>query len=44
MDPTTGIAAVFGAQVVSPTGRDVELHKVGHKLESTLYQVLMVLA
>jgi len=40
MDPTSGIAAVFGAQV-APT-RDVELYKVGIKLESTLYQGLKV--
>jgi CubicO group peptidase (beta-lactamase class C family) len=38
IDPTTGIAAVFGAQVAPPA--DVELHKVGFKLESTLYQGL----
>ena len=40
MDPTTGIAAVFGVQV-APT-RDIELHKVGTKFESTLYQGLKV--
>ena len=42
MDPTTGIAVVFGTQVVSTTGSDVELHKVSRKLESTLYQGLRV--
>ena len=40
MDPTSGIAVVFGVQV-APT-RDVELYKVGNKLESTLYQGLKV--
>jgi CubicO group peptidase (beta-lactamase class C family) len=40
MDPTTGIAVVFGVQV-APT-RDIELIKVGLKLESTLYQGLKV--
>ena len=40
MDPTSGIAAVFGVQV-APTG-DVEVRKVGIKLESTLYQGLKV--
>ena len=43
MDPTTGIAAVFGVQVVGHT-RDVEGHKVGMELESTLYQGLKVVA
>ena len=41
MDPTTGIAVVFGVQVVAAT-RDVEGHKVGTKLDSTLYQGLKV--
>ena len=40
MDPTTGIAVVFGVQVAPP--RDIELYKVGHQLESTLYQGLKV--
>ena len=40
MDPMTGIAVVFGAQVAP--SRDVELYKVGIKLESTLYQGLKV--
>jgi len=40
MDPTTGIAFVFGVQVAP--SRDVELHKVGMKLENTLYQGLKV--
>jgi hypothetical protein len=40
MDPTNGIAVVFGVQV-APAG-DVELFKVDHKLESTLYQGLKV--
>lgn len=40
MDPTSGIAVVFGVQVV-PT-RDVEVDKVGIRLESTLYQGLKV--
>ena len=40
MDPTTGIAAVFGVQV-APMG-DVEVYNVSHKLESTLYQGLKV--
>ena len=43
MDSTTGIAVVSGAQVVSSTGRDVELLKVVRKLESTLYQGLKVM-
>ena len=40
MDPTTGIAVVFGTQV-APSG-DVEVHKVAIELESTLYQGLEV--
>ena len=40
MDPTSGIAVVFGVQVAP--SRDVEVYKVGHKLESTLYQGLKV--
>jgi hypothetical protein len=40
MDPTTGIAAVFGVQV-SPTD-NAEEHKVVKKLEITLYQGLNV--
>jgi hypothetical protein len=42
MDPMTGIAVVSGAQVVSTTGRDLELLKVARKLESALYQGLKV--
>jgi hypothetical protein len=42
MDPTTGIAVVSGAQVVSTTDRDLELLEVALKLESTLYQGLKV--
>ena len=41
IDPTTGIAVVFGVEI-APT-KDVELFKVGPKLESTLYQGLTVL-
>ena len=41
MDPTTGVAVVFGVQVAHSMG-DVELHKVGIKLESTLYQGLKI--
>ena len=44
MDPTTGIAVVSGAQVVTTADRDVELLKVLRILESTLYQGLKVLA
>jgi hypothetical protein len=40
MDPRTAIAVVFGVQVAPPG--DVELFKVGGKLESTLYQGLKV--
>ena len=40
MDPTTGIAVVFGVQVAP--SRDVEVYKVGIKLETTLYQGLKV--
>ena len=42
MDPTSGIAAVFGVQVALTADRDVEVRKVGIKLESTLYQGLNV--
>jgi len=38
MDPTTGIAVVFGVQVVSE--RDMEAYKVAIKLERTLYEGL----
>jgi hypothetical protein len=42
VDPMTGIAVVFGVQVlVAPTG-DVEVRKVAFKLESTLYRGLKV--
>ena len=40
MDPTTGIAVVFGAQETPST--ELELRKVDVKLESTLYQGLKV--
>ena len=41
MDPTSGIAAVFGVQVIAST-RDVEIFKVPIKLEAVLYQGLKV--
>ena len=40
MDPTTGIAVVFGAQV-SPSP-DIEVYKMAIKLEHTLYKGLNV--
>ena len=40
MDPTTGIAVVFGVQVAP--ARDVEVYKVSIELENTLYQGLNV--
>ena len=40
MDPTTGIAVVYGIQLAPPA--DVEGHKVAIQLESTLYQGLKV--
>ena len=40
MDPTTGIAAVFGVQV-APSG-DTEALKVILKLERTLYEGLKI--
>jgi len=40
MDSTTGIAAVFGVQVVSD--RDMEAYKVAIKLERTLYEGLNI--
>ena len=40
MDPTSGVAAVFGVQV-GPT-RDVEIFKVLFKVEAALYQGLKV--
>jgi hypothetical protein len=42
MDPTSGIAVVFGVQIAP--SRDVELYRVGFKIESTLYQGLKVAA
>lgn len=40
MDPMTGIAVVFGVQIIaSSASLDVEVHKL---LESTLYQGLNV--
>ena len=41
MDPMSGIAAVFGVQVIAST-RDVEIFKVPIKLEAVLYQGLKV--
>ena len=41
MDPTSGIAAVFGVQVIAST-RDVEIFNVPIKLEAVLYQGLKV--
>ena len=43
MDPKTGVAVVFGVQIARSM-RDVEVYKVGTKLESTLYQGLKVVA
>ena len=40
MDPTTGIAAVYGLQLAPPV--DAEADEVNFKLESTLYQGLKV--
>jgi hypothetical protein len=40
MDSTTGIAVVFGVQVVSD--RDMEAYKVAIKLEHTLYEGLNI--
>ena len=40
MDPTTGIAVVFGSQVTSPP--DTEVNKVVKKLEHTLYEGLNI--
>ena len=40
MDSTTGIAVVFGVQVVSD--RDMEAYKVAIKLERTLYEGLNI--
>ena len=40
MDSTTGIAVVFGVQVVSD--RDLEPYKVAIKLEHTLYKGLNI--
>jgi CubicO group peptidase (beta-lactamase class C family) len=40
IDPTTGIAVVFGVQV-APT-RDIELYRVATQLESTLYEGLKI--
>ena len=40
MDPTTGIALVFGVQETPSTGRDAELYKVVLGLERTLYHGL----
>ena len=43
MDPMTGIAVVFGVQIIaSSASLDVEVHKLGIELESTLYQGLNV--
>ena len=42
MDPATGIAVVSGVQETPNTTRDLELYKVGQKLESILYQGLKV--
>ena len=42
MDPATGIAIVSGVQETPTIPKDVELYKVGLKLESTLYQGLEV--
>lgn len=39
MDPTTGIAAVFGVQIVP---QDMEAIKVNLKLERTLYKGLTI--
>lgn len=39
MDPTTGIAVVFGVQVAQ---QDMEAFKVNLKLERTLYKALNI--
>ena len=41
MDSTTGIAVVFGVQVVV-SDRNMETHKVAIKLERTLYEGLNI--
>ena len=40
MDPATGIAGVYGIQLVPPA--DIEGYKVDIRLESALYQGLKV--
>ena len=40
MDPTTGIAVVYGLQIAPPA--DVEGYKAAFRLESTLYKGLKV--
>ena len=40
MDPTAGIAVVFGVQVVSD--RDIEAYKTALKFERTLYEGLNI--
>jgi hypothetical protein len=42
MDPTTGIAVVFGVQVASDHGREMEPYKAAMKLEHTLYEYLNI--
>jgi hypothetical protein len=41
MDPTAGIATVFGVQVVAPT-MDIEVFKVAIPLQNTLYESLNI--
>ena len=43
MDPTTGIAVVFGVQILSShSPPDIEVYKMAMKLERTLYEGLNI--
>lgn len=40
IDPTSGIAMVFGTQITQT--RDIKVHEVGIKLEHILYKSLVI--